>query len=256
MMTLTAWFGLHLLNRAFSSCAKPSFKLPFSCSCKSIMAQPYDGYNGNPPSSVMNHESSEEIPQLDRITAFPSQTTLSAASLAQNQHRPTPFPAYSVLHYCIPSPNASHVFDHGTNDLSTLTVPSNLASLHPATAAPHSLPGDQTTNTADLPQLTDYMGITAEQPSSGMSPYPQLKTSLWPLTLTHSLSRETPDGSLTCLWPRCPHRGEFKSKGCIKRHTITQHLFPNAYGCEVCGKKFNRSDNLRAHFRRKHSDGQ
>lgn len=85
-------------------------------------------------------------------------------------------------------------------------------------------------------------------------PFKQLQ--IFPLSLILSPSfRVEARNELRCQWPECAEGAkEFSSKHCLKRHVETIHERPGAYACEICGRRFNRPDNLREHERRGHPD--
>ncbi|CEN60555.1 hypothetical protein ASPCAL02991 [Aspergillus calidoustus] len=110
-----------------------------------------------------------------------------------------------------------------------------------------------TTASAHGTQSAGYMGNPLEQPlmQTGHVYHAIQQLSIGDDTVPIGV---TPEGTLICLWPNCSHRSSFRRKGCIKRHTITQHILPGAHWCQSCGKMFNRSDNLLSHCRRKHPE--
>ncbi|OJJ04019.1 hypothetical protein ASPVEDRAFT_30499 [Aspergillus versicolor CBS 583.65] len=58
---------------------------------------------------------------------------------------------------------------------------------------------------------------------------------------------------LRCQWPECAEGAKkFSSKHCLRRHVETIHERPGAYACDICGRRFNRADNLREHERKSH----
>lgn len=57
-----------------------------------------------------------------------------------------------------------------------------------------------------------------------------------------------------CGWKNCENPGPFTRKAVLMRHIDTQHISPRDFVCsfELCGKSFNRKDNLDEHLRRVH----
>ncbi|KAF9892673.1 hypothetical protein FE257_001075 [Aspergillus nanangensis] len=59
---------------------------------------------------------------------------------------------------------------------------------------------------------------------------------------------------LRCGWIGCTHRGTFGRKPELMRHIELIHVSPGSEQCSICGKFFNRKDNLGEHVRRMHTD--
>ncbi|KAK1147792.1 hypothetical protein N8T08_000305 [Aspergillus melleus] len=54
-------------------------------------------------------------------------------------------------------------------------------------------------------------------------------------------------------WKDCGYSGSFGRKAELMRHIETQHVNPRAHQCALCGKVYNRKDNLGEHFQRVHA---
>ena len=67
------------------------------------------------------------------------------------------------------------------------------------------------------------------------------------------LNTHTGDSHTRCYLGECLGKTKFRTSQKLLRHIHTNHTFERPYKCELCSKRFRRSDHLKAHTTRVHT---
>ncbi|KAI9371616.1 hypothetical protein BJX61DRAFT_543494 [Aspergillus egyptiacus] len=73
-----------------------------------------------------------------------------------------------------------------------------------------------------------------------------------PATNQAPSTRHASPAGIKCKWEGCRSIQTFRKGSDLIRHIKTIHIFPDAYPCRECGKKFGRKDHLQGHTERRH----
>ena len=69
---------------------------------------------------------------------------------------------------------------------------------------------------------------------------------------THFVTHTAGDSKLRCHLGECTGRVVYRDARALTRHIHTKHTFERPYGCEICNRRFRRTDHLKHHMEHVH----